>query len=122
MSRHAPPGWPRQIPPPGSEGWQERATNWLLDTSPAEYRGYHVLRRHPVLLAWLAERNVAAQLEAARGAYARARAELGDLVDPEVVAELLGVLESDGARLLALQRETRLVAESLRGQTYVPRL
>ena len=76
--RHrVPPGWPRSVPTPGPSDWAERAGLWLLDLSPAEYRSYSLLRRYPLLLAWLAERNVSAQLDAARQAYARARAEIG---------------------------------------------
>jgi len=117
-----PPGWPRAVPTPGSSGWEERACLWLLDLSPAEYRSYSLLRRYPQLLAWLSGRNVASQLDAARQAYARARAEVGGDVGPEVLTELLGTLEKEGARLLAVQREIGLVADALRGETYVPRL
>ena len=121
--RHrVPPGWPRSVPTPGPSDWVERAGLWLLDLSPAEYRSYSLLRRYPLLLAWLAERNVSAQLDAARQAYARARAEIGGLVGPEVVTELLSTLEQEGARLLAVQREIGLVSSALRGEPYVPRL
>jgi hypothetical protein len=75
-----------------------------------------------LLLAWLAAGNVDAQLVAARKSYARARAELGQQVDPEVLTELLGTLEREGARLLAIQREIHLVSTALRGEPYVPRL
>lgn len=110
------------MPAPGPSDWAERASLWLLDLSPAEYRSYSLLRRYPLLLAWLAERNVSAQLDAARQAYARARAEVGGLVGPEVLTELMGTLEREGARLLAVQREIGLVASALRGEPYVPRL
>lgn len=108
-----PPGWPREVPPPGAEGWQERAVGWLLDHCPAEYRGYPGVRRRPVVLAWLAGYQVDAALQAARRAYSEARADLGPAVGPEVVADTLAVLEAEGARLLALQREVRVVAEAL---------
>lgn len=117
-----PPGWPRAVPPPGDGDWTQRACLWLLDHSPGEYRAYPLLRRHPLLLAWLAERNIAAQLDAARRSYARARAEVGGHVGPEVLAQLLETLEQEGARLLAVQREIGLVASALRGEPYVPRL
>jgi len=117
-----PPGWPREVPPPGADAWEEKACSWLLDLSPGEYRSYEILRRHPQVLAWWAQRNVEAQLNAARQAYARARAEMQDQVPPEVLAELLSTLEQEGARLLGAQREIGLVTAALRGEHYIPRL
>ncbi len=108
-----PPGWPREVPPPQADGWQTKAVGWLLDHCPAEYRSYPVVRRQPVVLAWLAEVQVEAQLEGARHAYARARRDLGPSLGPEVVAQTLAALEAEGARLLALRRAVRLVAEAL---------
>jgi len=75
-----------------------------------------------VLLAWIAEHNVEAQLEATRRSYARARAEMADQVGAQLVTELLETLELEGARLLGLQREIGLVGSALRGEPYVPRL
>ena len=117
-----PPGWPGRVPPPGSADWQQRATDWLLDQSPGEYRSYPVLRRYPVVLAWLAEQNVRAHLDAARRAYATARSHLGETLEPVVVAEVLTTLETDGARLLAAVREVSLVHAALRGDPFTPRL
>ena len=109
----APPGWPKEVPPPQADGWQDKAVGWLLDHGPAEYRGYPVVRRHPGLLVWLTGHQVDAQLEAARTAYARVRRDLEPVLGPEVVAQALVVLEEEGARLLALRRSVRLVAEAL---------
>lgn len=110
------------MPPVGVDDWQSAACRWLLDLSPGEYRSYPVLRRYPQLLAWWAERNVQAQVSAAREAYSRARAELQPQIQPDVLAELLSTLEQEGARLIGLQREIRLVAAALRGEKYIPRL
>jgi len=120
--RQVPPGWPVQVPEPTADDWSDRACLWLLDLSPAEYRSYPLLRRHPMLLSWLAARNVDAQLTAARQAYARARAEVGSELGAKVLGELLATLEQEGARLLAVQREIALVGSALRGEPYVPRL
>lgn len=101
------------MPPPGAPAWQERAVGWLLDHCPAEYRGYPEVRRRPLVLAWLAGYHVDGGLHAARQAYSQARAALGPQVGPEVVAETLAVLETEGARLLSLQREVRVVGAAL---------
>jgi hypothetical protein len=95
------------------EGWQRTAVGWLLDHCPAEYRTYPVVRRQPAVLTWLTELQVEAQIAGARHAYARARRELGPSLGPEVVTQTLAALEEEGARLLALQRSVRLVAEAL---------
>ncbi len=50
----APPGWPRAVPDPESPEFADRVVGWLLDLCPPDYRGHHVLRRHPVILARLA--------------------------------------------------------------------
>lgn len=113
MSVAPPPGWPREVPPPGAEGWRERAVGWLLDNGTGDLRSHSVLRRHPQVLAWLVAQQVEAQLVAARTAYGRARRDLGPAAGPEVVAETLAALEAEGARLLGLQRAVGLVAEAL---------
>ena len=105
----APPGWPRMVPPPRADGWVAEAAAWLLDNAPAEYRTYPLIRRHPVILAWLVKRHTAALLDAARSSYGSARAELASHAAPHTVTELLTTLEQEGARLVALQREVDLV-------------
>jgi hypothetical protein len=96
--------------------WTDRAALWLFDHSPAEYRQYAFLRRHPLILAWLVRQNNEALTHAARRSYSTARAELAPLVSPLVIAQLLATLERDGARLLALQREADLVWDAMQRQ------
>lgn len=110
------------MPPPGGPGWQQRAVGFLLDVAPPEFRSEPLYRRQPVVLAWRVSVTVAAQLDAARGAYSRARAELRDDVAPEVLTETLQALEREGAGLLARRREVDLVLRALRGEQFVPRL
>lgn len=117
-----PPGWPGVIPPPHVDGWELPAVSWLLDHCPADYRSYAGWRRHPIALAWLAQRHVDAQLVAMRQAYREARVELGDYVPPEGIGEVLAGLEREGVRLLAAARGVRLVHEAFAGKTFVPRL
>ncbi len=117
-----PPGWPAEVPPPDAPGWERRATGWLFDLCPADLRAHEVLRRQPVVLAYLAVRHVDAALAATRGAVAGARADLRDLVDPEVVGEALEALQLEQARLESAARAVRLVAEALRGVRHRPRL
>lgn len=118
----APPGWPRSVLPPGVPGWEESAAGWLLDLCPADYRSHDVLRRHPVVLARFASHHVAAALAGARAAYAGARRELGESVDPETLAAALRALEEEGARLARAERELALVEEALHGTRWRPRL
>jgi hypothetical protein len=95
---------------------------FLLDVAPAEFRTEPLYRRQPVALAWRVRGVIDAQLQAARAAYSRARADLRDHVSPEVVAEALQALEREGAALLARQREVDLIGRALRGEQFVPRL
>lgn len=117
-----PAGWPREVPAPGTPGWERRAVAFLLDAAPGEFRTEQLYRRQPVVLAWRVHSLVQTQLEAARVSYARARADLADLVAPEVVGEALAALEREGAHLLALRREVDLLGRALRGETFIPKL
>ncbi|WP_040160720.1 hypothetical protein [Mobilicoccus massiliensis] len=117
-----PPGWPPEVPPPSAGGWEQTAVAWLLDQCPADHRGQPVWRRHPVALAWVATHHVEAQVEAMRTCYRTARVGLADHLEPEAMPEVLAALEAEGLRLRAVSRAVSLVADALRGKTYVPRL
>jgi hypothetical protein len=118
----APPGWPRQVRPPGAPGWQHTAVNWLLDICPPEYRGYPVLRRHEVVLARFAVLHVEACQAAVRRGLSEARAALRDVADGNTVEAALEAWQAEAARLLAERRAVGLVEEALRGRRFVARL
>lgn len=111
-----PPGWPGAVHPPGEPGLRRTAVAWLLDLCPADYRGYPDLVRHPVVLAWLAIRHVAADLETCRSAVAAARAELGPLLEPAAITRVVAALETEEARLVTALRGARLIAQALGGR------
>jgi hypothetical protein len=117
-----PPGWPPEVHPPGTEGFERTAVAYLLDQCPPGYRSYPVLRRQPVVLARFAVHHVDGAVAGAREGYRRARAELRDAVAPEVVGEALEVWETEGARLVSVARAVDLVEQALRGKRFVPRL
>ncbi|WP_088282682.1 hypothetical protein [Kineosporia sp. A_224] len=117
-----PPGWPADVRPPGSPDWERSAVAWLLDLCPPDYRGYPVLVRRPVALAWVAVRHVEAAHEGARRALAGVRTALSDAVEPQALAALVEALETEVARLLGTSRAVGLVEEALRGRRHVPRL
>lgn len=118
-----PPGWPLVVPPPGAPGFVDRAVGWLLDVCPPEYREHPALLRNPPVLAWLATRHVAAQVEANTAALAQGRAELtARAVDGRTVEDVLEVLHSEGTRLRAAARGCELLAGALQGSRWVPRL
>lgn len=122
VNRMLPPGWPDEVPPADSPGWQEAAVSWLLDQCPAEFRGYPTFRRHPVVLAWIAGRHLDAQIAAMREVYRDLRVELTDLAAPEALAHIRSDLEVEGVRLVAVRRGVSLVFDALSGGRYVPRL
>ena len=117
-----PPGWPRGVPPPGAPGWEQAATQWLLDQCPSDFRAYDAWRRHPVALAWVATWHVDAQLNAMRESYRRIRVDLADELPPRAVPQVMEHLSAEGLRLRATARAVRLVHEAMRGKTFVPRL
>jgi len=117
-----PPGWPPQVHPPGTEGFERTALGWLFDLCPPEYRAHDVLRAHPIVLARFARQHVDSGVEAARQGYRTVRADLKGLVTPEVVEAALGAYDREGRRLAQVSRQVELVEAALRGERWVPRL
>ncbi len=118
----APPGWPRQVRPPGAPGWEHAAVGWLLDICPPEYRSYPVLRRHDVVLARFAVLHVEACQAAVRRGLSEARGVLGDVADQDTVERAVEAWQAESARLLADRRAVGLIEEALRGKRFVARL
>lgn len=119
---YVPPGWPAEVLPPGVTDWEQSAVAWLLDQCPADYRGYPVLRRHPVVLARFAAEFVEGQIRSSREALATARASLAEYVDNEVLDRATEAIQAEGARLVRVRRAVMLVEETLRGRIFLPRL
>ena len=84
MVRNMPPGWPEDVQPPGSEGWEATAVSWLLDLVP-EYRQYDMVCRHPVILASIARHLIHGSVEGAREGYRTVRTELAEHAPPHAV-------------------------------------
>ena len=118
----SPPGWPRQVRPPGAPAWERTAINWLLDICPPEYRGYEVLRRHDVVLARFAVLHVEASQAAVRRGLSEARSTLGEVVGTDTVEAAVDAWQTEAARLIAERRAVGLVEEALRGRRFVARL
>lgn len=95
---------------------------WLFDLCPPDYRAHDVLRKHPVVLARFAHGHVLAAVEAARSGLRTLRAELQDVVTPDVVEAAIGAYDREGRRLVQTGRQIALVEAALRGERWVPRL
>ena len=117
-----PPGWPGEVHPPGSPEWQRSAAAWLFDQCPADYRGYDVLRRHPLVLARFAATALDAAVAAADEGLRTVRAELRDRVPPETVEAAAAAYEREKHRVRAARHAVDLVERALRGERWVPRL
>jgi hypothetical protein len=119
---YIPTGWPAGVHPPGTDGFEQTAVNWLLDVVPPDYRLHGVLLRHPVALASLARHHLVACIEGARQGYRGVRAELGRDLPPASIAAVLEAYQTEGRRLVATAKAVDLVGRALRGETFVPQL
>jgi hypothetical protein len=122
MAAYLPPGWPTGVHPPSSEGFERTAVVWLLDVVPPDYRLHGVLQRHPIALATLARRHLAACVEGARQGYRTARTELGDVLPVSGVDAVLAAYRSEGHRLVTAAHAADLVERALRGKEFTPQL
>lgn len=122
MSVPVPPGWPGQVRPAGTPGWEHSALGWLLDVSPPELRSYPVLRRHPAVLARFALVHVEASQQAVRRGLSESRTVLREVTDPDTADAVVEVWQAEEARLVARRRAVALVEEALRGRRFVARL
>lgn len=111
-----PPGWPRELPPPGTAEFEARVVPWLLDQGPPDLRT-GLLRTLPLALARYLAHYTEGCLAAARKSYGQARVELGGVLTPAEVVGAQQVFEAQGARFLQLQRELALVEAALLGSS-----
>ena len=117
-----PPGWPTEVRPPQVADWERSAVAWLFDLCPPDYRAHEVLRKHPVVLSRFAAQHVAAAVQAARDGLRTVRAELSELVPPDVIEAAIAAYDREGRRLVSTGKQVELVAAALRGERWVPRL
>ena len=122
MEAYTPPGWPDGVRPPGAPDWDASAVGFLFDCCPADFRGYPVLRRHPLVLALFAAHFVAGQCRAAQEGLAGVRTSLQGTVSAEVVESAVQAWLEQAARLTRTKRAVGLVEDALRGQVFVRRL
>jgi len=108
--------------PPQAPDWERSATAWLFELCPPEYRTHDVLRTHPVVLARFALGHVNAAVEAARQGLRTLRADLREVVAPEVVEAAIGAYDREGRRLVRTGRQVAMVEAALRGERWVSRL
>jgi hypothetical protein len=122
MAAYLPPEWPTGVHPPGSEEFERTAVAWLLDVVPPDYRLHGVLQRHPIALAALARRHLAACVEGARQGYRTARTELGGVLPVSGLDAVLAAYRSEGHRLVTAARAADLLERALRGKEFTPPL
>lgn len=122
MTESVPPEWPAEVLPPQVAEWERSAVAWLFDLCPPDYRAHDVLRKHPVVLARFARGHVGSAVDAARAGLRTLRADLKDVVPPDVVEAAVGAYDREGRRLVRTLRQITLVEAALRGERWVPRL
>lgn len=118
----APPGWPAELPPPGTEEFHAKVVGWLLDRAPAGFRGAGALRANPPALARMVVYTCTGEVEALRAAYAAVRREFGQLLGADQIDAILVDLEAQGAASSETLRQAEQVSEALAGATWRQRL
>jgi len=103
--------WPSDLVPAGSPEWEIKATAWLLDRCPSEFRTYEIFRTHPAALGYVTQFQLEHQVEAIRDAYRSARTTIE--LKPEALTELLTALEHEGARLALELAQATVVIQAL---------
>jgi hypothetical protein len=118
----APTGWPATVPDPATAGWERHAVAWLFDQCPADYRGYEVFRRHPVVLAHLAKYHLAAAVEGAETGLRALRQDLAGVLPPEAIEAAVAAYEHERHRLRSAGVAADLLWRAFRGERWAPRL
>jgi hypothetical protein len=103
--------WPADLIPAGAPGWEQKASAWLLDRCPSEFRTYEIFRTRPAALGYVATFQLEHQVEAIRDAYRSARTT--SRLSSEPLTELLSTLEHEGARLALELSSALAVIEAL---------
>ena len=103
--------WPVDLIPAGAPGWEQKASAWLFDRCPSEFRTYEIFRTHPTALGYVATFQLEHQVEAIRDAYRSARTT--SQLAPEALSEVLTTLEHEGARLALELSSANAVIEAL---------
>jgi hypothetical protein len=116
VTASVPPGWPAEVPSPGTDSFTEKATGFLLDALPPGYRDHDVFRRWPAALASLAHYHMEAVVVGHRQGFRTARTELGEYVPPHAIDAVLSAYRTEGQRLAAEAQSVDLVARALRSQ------
>jgi hypothetical protein len=119
---YVPPGWPVRVPPPGVDGWEQAAVQFLMECCPPALSEAGLPRRYPRVLAHLVEGFVAGECATSVELLTGLRSALAGQVEPEVVAAAVDALQLMQARLTRIHREVGLVAGAMRGEVYRPRL
>jgi hypothetical protein len=119
--RHVSPGWPPEVNPPGVQDWETTAAAWLLDLVP-EYRQHAAVRRHHVILAFIARHVIADAVEGARQGYRGGTQRAGWPCPAACYRRRVRAWRAEGERLAATACAVDLVERALRGETFRPRL
>ena len=116
------PGWAESGRPPRAPGGGESAPAAPGGCCPPDFRGYRVLRHHPLVLAQFAEQFVEGQCRAVQEGRAAVRTTLKGEVRPDIVETAAEIWLEQGAALMRTRRAVGLIAQALRGRTFLARL
>ena len=107
----APLYWPEDLVEPDRPDWERKATAWLLDRCPSEFRTYDVFRNQPQALALVALDQIQADVEAIRTSYRTARTLLP--LEAAHIEAVMMALDKEGVRLVRELRAAEVVCRYL---------
>ncbi len=114
-----PAGWPHGLVSPDHEDFVGLAVKWLLDQGPADLRT-SPLRQYPLALALYLDSFTRGAIVGARHGYSQTRSNLDGIYQASDLETVQQALASEGARLVALQRELSLVIDGLQRKNQRP--
>lgn len=114
-------GWPREVLPPGCLDWEISAVSFLLDSCPADFRGYPIFCRQPLVTAELAAAFLQSQLVTLSELISWLRVRLDEL-SPNAVEQAMDACQELKVLLTRRLREVRMVLHALQGGTFKQKL
>ena len=121
MTAYMPPGWPTGVHPPGSEDFEASAVGCLTSFRLATGR---MMCCAAIRSPWPPWRGTTWRpaCTAPRQGYRSARTELGEVLPPHALQQVLAAYNIEGSGMAATERAVDLLLRALRGEVFRPQM